>query len=114
MTNPADNSRQPFGRALHELRSARGWTFRRLAEETEKSATPSEGLSFAYLAKLERGAVDPTPAAMELLADVLCEGRAEYFAEYRLHQARTLLDERDAGLEEALERLDRVRAAIAA
>jgi transcriptional regulator with XRE-family HTH domain len=91
---------------LRSLRGAR--SLRELSEQTKAADEHGRGLSFAYLSKLERGAVRAAPAAIELIARTFGVDPDD-FLEYRLHTARLMLDESHAGLEnaeDALRRLD--------
>lgn len=49
----------------------------------------------------------PSPGVLEAIADVVGERVEELFPEYRLAVARSMLDERDRPIEEALANLER-------
>lgn len=100
-----------FAEQLRELRGAR--SLRELADQTRTADEHGRGLSYAYLSKLERGAVRAAPAVIELISDTF-DIDPERFLEYRLHTARLRLDERHAGLrsaEDALRHFESLTAA---
>lgn len=88
---------------MARLRADSEMTFRELADATADAAGEGgKGLSRMQLCRLEAGENQPCPAAMELIAAALGTS-PRVFAEYRLAQARALLDERGpGGLEAAM------------
>jgi len=94
----------PFGRALHDARTSRGWTLRELARAT--------GLSHSFLSQVERG-LDYASLDTILRICELLEITPERVAEVRLAQARREFDER-VNLGRALSNLELFEAAAQA
>lgn len=86
----------PFEQALSTLKDERRLSFRGLYRLTKEADPLHVGLSAGHLSRLCTGADRPSPAAIALIAEAL-ELAPRYFAEYRLAQARALLDERGPG-----------------
>ena len=84
-------SNQPFGEALRALMSARGLTYRGLAETTRD--LDGKGITHAHINMLANGHDKPSMRAMELIARA-CGVEPEHFAEYRLAAAMRDLDQR--------------------
>lgn len=83
MQSSAERTEQPFAAALRHLIERHGLSLRTLAELTP--AIDGKGLRHAYIGNLARGAQQPTPANMELLAHALGVDPS-YFREYREHE----------------------------
>jgi transcriptional regulator with XRE-family HTH domain len=96
-------SSQPFGDALRELMTARGLTYRELAQRTR--ALDGKGMTHAHINMLANGHDRPSTRAMELIAQV-CGVDPSHFAEYRLVSAMRELDPDEVGFERALENLN--------
>jgi transcriptional regulator with XRE-family HTH domain len=96
-------SDEPFGDALRSLMTARGMTYRRLAELTRQ--LDGRGMTHAHINMLANGHDRPSLRAMELVAEA-CGVEPDYFAEYRLAAAMRELDPAEVGLEQALENLN--------
>lgn len=96
-------SDESFEKALRGLLRERGLSFRQLAARTREAQGDDAGLSYGYLAALGRQE-NATVSAMEVVAAAL-EVEPTVFAEYRLALARRLFDERDIGLDRALDNL---------
>ncbi len=96
-------SSQPFGEALRALMTARGLTYRGLAQAIRE--IDDKGLTHAHINMLANGHDKPSLRAMELIAQA-CGVKPEYFAEYRLAQAMRELDPSQVGLEQALANLN--------
>lgn len=91
----------PFCEAFSALKSARGVSWRSLQRATKAIDPTGTGLSAGHLCGLGQGLDLPSPAAISLIARAL-DVEPQYFAEYRLAEARALLDERSRGLAAAL------------
>jgi transcriptional regulator with XRE-family HTH domain len=87
------------------LAAGRGWTLDKLALEAHDGAT--KGASYALIRKAFSGQRAVTTRVMQAVADAL-NVPPETFAEYQLAQARQLLDEREVGLAQAYENLQRL------
>ncbi len=96
-------STQPFGEALRALMTARGLSYRGLAEAIR--GIDEQGITHAHINMLANGHDKPSMRAMELIGRA-CSVRPEYFAEYRLALAMRELDPSVVGLEQALENLN--------
>jgi transcriptional regulator with XRE-family HTH domain len=94
---------KPFGEALRELMTARGLTYRELAQRTRE--LDGRGMTHAHINMLANGHDRPSTRAMELIAKV-CGVEPSYFAEYRLVSAMRELDPDEVGFEQALENLN--------
>jgi transcriptional regulator with XRE-family HTH domain len=102
-------TKTPFGEALAEFKRERGLTFRDLHEATQAADPSGRGLSGTHISRLCNGAEPPSPSTIALIAKALRLPPA-HFAEYRLAEARALLDERGpGGLSAALRQLERVQ-----
>lgn len=113
MSFPPATTDLPFPEAFAELRAARGVSLRTLNADTKALDASGKGLSPAHLSRLSNGRERPSPAAIALIARALLVA-PEYFAEYRLAEARALLDERGpGGLETALEHWRRLKPLLA-
>ena len=97
------HSDRPFGDALRELMSERGFSYRSLAERTRQM--DGRGITHAHINMLANGHDRPSVRAMELIAGA-CDVAPDYFAEYRLAAAMRELDPAEVGLEQALENLN--------
>ena len=98
---------EPFAVALQRLKHDRGLSYRALADRTAEEDEAGKGLLPSHISQLANGTDWPAPAAIELIAGAL-NLEPSYFAEYRLAQARLLLDERGpGGLTGAVEHLER-------
>jgi transcriptional regulator with XRE-family HTH domain len=98
-----------FAAALTGLKQERALTFRELHEATQAADPTGKGLSGTHISRLCNGAEPPSPSTIALLADAL-RLPPRYFAEYRLAEARALLDERGpGGLPGALRQLSRLQ-----
>ncbi len=73
ITEPEDNQRAEFGRRLHALRRARGWTLSDLAERS--------GLAVSTISKAERGLMSLTYDRMLQLARGIGVDMAEFFTD---------------------------------
>jgi transcriptional regulator with XRE-family HTH domain len=96
-------SNKPFGEALRALMSARGLTYRGLAEATRQ--LDGKGITHAHINMLANGHDKPSMRAMELIARA-CDVEPNHFAEYRLAAAMRDLDPTEVGLEQALANLN--------
>jgi transcriptional regulator with XRE-family HTH domain len=96
-------SEQPFGEALRALMSARGLSYRGLAERIR--SFDERGVTHAHINMLANGHDKPSMRAMELIAQA-CDTSPYHFAEYRLAVAMRELDPAEVGLEQALENLN--------
>ena len=96
-------STEPFGEALRELMTARGLTYRGLAEATRE--LDGKGITHAHINMLANRHDKPSVRAMELIAQA-CGVVPDYFAEYRLAAAMRELDPAEVGFEQALENLN--------
>lgn len=96
-----DRSDKPFGAALDDLLHIREWSNRQLAKQTQaRFGWGSHGtINF-----LINGDLAPSRQAMEMIATA-CGVHPDYFAEYRLLQARDQLDPHLIELDEALANL---------
>lgn len=104
---------RPFHEAFAELKAARGVSLRVLHRATKELDPAGSGISPGHLGRLAQGADLPSPAAISLIARAL-DIEPGYFAEYRLAEARALLDERrPGGLEAALEHWRRLEPHLA-
>jgi transcriptional regulator with XRE-family HTH domain len=104
MSNASQSTRS-FAEQLRFLRGS--VSLRELADLTRAADEEhGRGFSHAYLSRLERGLVPAVPAVMELIAKTFGIAPDE-FVEYRLHTARLALDERHAGLDNAVDALRR-------
>lgn len=79
----AEHTQEAFAPALRKLIDHHGLSLRTLADLTP--AIDGKGLRHAYIGHLAKGAMFPTVANMELLAQALGVG-PEYFREYREHR----------------------------
>lgn len=70
-------------------------------------------VSVSYVGRLERGEKYPSMATISALATAL-DVEPTFFPQYRLAAARRLLDEREVGLDQALENLSEIEAGLAA
>lgn len=110
---------EPFKTVLNRLRAERGMTIEDIGLEVRQLAakrgiaTDRTGASFSSFQKHAAGTAKASPSLvlMELVADALDVQPAE-FAEYRLASARTLLDEREVGLDEALATFSQIAGAL--
>lgn len=110
---------EPFKDTLKRLRTEKGVTTEALGLEVRNLATKRgidtkrTGASFSSLTKHAAGNLDGSPSMvlMELVAEALGVQPTE-FVEYRLANARAMLDEREVGLDAALEVLTRIESAI--
>lgn len=95
-----------------QLRADREMSQDDLAYEARKYGAPS-ALTGSYISAIKKGR---RPLSIEVLGGLAgaLEVEPETFAEYRLAQARQQLDERQVGLEQAVENLRRLEAAEAA
>jgi transcriptional regulator with XRE-family HTH domain len=96
-------SDRPFGHALRELMTARGLSYRKLADATRE--LDGRGMTHAHINMLANGHDKPSMRAMELIAQA-CEVDPLFFAEYRLAAAMHELDPAEVGLEQALANLN--------
>lgn len=102
----------PFAEALSGLKAQRGLSFRALHEATQAADPAGRGLSGAHISRLGSGNDPPSSATIALIAKAL-DLSPRYFAEYRLAEARALLDERGpGGLKPALAQLRRLEASL--
>jgi transcriptional regulator with XRE-family HTH domain len=92
---------EPFQAVLGRLKEARGMSYREIAEATARVDPDGRGLSPTRIAQLLKSGDPPAPRALELLAQALGQ-HPDVFVEYKLAQARAMLDERGpGGLEQA-------------
>jgi len=90
----------PFAQALTELKTQSGMSFRELSHAL---ADAGSAISPGHLSSLANGFVRPSLRTMRRIA-VAFDQQPSYFAEYRLAQYRSRLDEGfDSGLVGALE-----------
>lgn len=99
---------EPFGVRLRRLRAERELSQEALAFSTWVG---EQRLSAGAIGQFERGVAVPRPETMRRLAHAL-DVDPEAFGEYRLAEARRLLDEREIGLEAALATLERIEPAL--
>jgi transcriptional regulator with XRE-family HTH domain len=90
---------QNFGAVLRRLRLERGLSQERLAFAMHDAGQP--GATSGAIGQFERGVTRPRPATIEAIAAALRVDPSE-FAEYRLYRLRSLFDEREVGLDQAL------------
>jgi transcriptional regulator with XRE-family HTH domain len=103
----------PFHEAFADLKAARGVSLRALHRATKEFDPAGSGISTGHLGRLAQGADLPSPAAIALIARAL-QVQPGYFAEFRLAEARALLDERrPGGLDAALEHWRRLEPYLA-
>jgi transcriptional regulator with XRE-family HTH domain len=101
----------PFHEAFSALKQERGLSYRDLREATEAVTPAGRGLSASHLSRLCQGLDPPSAPTIALIAKALGLS-PRYFAEYRLAEARALLDERaSGGLQGALRQLRRFEGA---
>lgn len=104
----------PFHEAFSKLKDERGLSYRDLREMTSMADDAGRGLSASHLSRLSNGLDPPSAATIALIARAL-DLAPRYFAEYRLAEARALLDERaPGGLRSALRQLRRFEASAGA
>jgi transcriptional regulator with XRE-family HTH domain len=104
----------PFHEAFAKLKDERGLSYRDLRAMTSAAGTDGRGLSASHLSRLSNGLDPPSAATIALIAKAL-DLPPRYFAEYRLAEARALLDERAPdGLRSALRHLRRFEASTGA
>lgn len=95
----------PFHEAFSKIKQERGLSYRDLRTLTSSADTGGGGLSASHLSRLSNGIDPPSAATIALIAKAL-DLSPRYFAEYRLAEARALLDERaPGGLRSALRQL---------
>jgi transcriptional regulator with XRE-family HTH domain len=98
----------PFAEALSELKHERSLTFREMHEATQAADPTGRGLSGTHISRLCKGFEPPSSKTIVLIAKALGLS-PQHFAEYRLAEARALLDERaPGGLRAALGQLKRL------
>jgi transcriptional regulator with XRE-family HTH domain len=100
---------EPFADRVRRLAKAKGWSLERVANEAWDPEVP--GTSANLLRKVMRGERQLKPVLVEAVAGALSVPPEE-FPEYRLAVARELLDERERGLESALETLSQIEVAL--
>jgi hypothetical protein len=105
--NEHERSSKPFRDALRELVVASGHVTKTGDVNWHGFARGIDGLHYETLRKVLTGQRRTTPQVIEATAAAL-RVRPGHFVEYRLHQARTSLDETEVGFEEALRALDAV------
>ena len=93
-----------FATALGALLAERDWSGRQLSRATKEDG--QKGLSHPTVAMLLRGDLEPSVNAMTVIAKAL-RIKEDYFAEYRLEQARSRLNWRTVGVPAALKELAR-------
>lgn len=96
-----------FAEAFSALKELRGVSWRSLQRTTREIDPTGTGLSAGHLCRLGQGLDLPSTAAISLIAQAL-DVEPQYFAEYRLAEARALLDERGRGLDAALAQWRRI------
>lgn len=105
----AEESDVPFAQALTELKAQSGMSFRELSQtlgDAESAISPS------HLSALANGFVRPSLRTMRRVAAAF-DKPPTYFAEYRLAQCRSLLDEGfELGLDGALAAVRELPAAL--
>jgi transcriptional regulator with XRE-family HTH domain len=102
----------PFSVALSKIKRERDLSYRDLERATKAADRAGRGLSGAHISRLCNGLDPPSAATIALIAKALALP-PRYFAEYRLAEARALLDERaPGGLRSALRQLHRIEASI--
>jgi transcriptional regulator with XRE-family HTH domain len=100
----------PFHEAFSRIKQKRGLSYRDLQVATKTADPTGRGLSGAHLSRMSTGVDPPSAATIALIAKALGLS-PRYFAEYRLAEARALLDERaPGGLRAALRQLRRFEA----
>jgi phage gp37-like protein len=99
MTN-ANHADAPFRDALHELVDEAGYVTKTGNTNWHSFATYVAGYHYETLRKVLAGQRSATSQIMEATSAALGV-RADYFVEYRLHLARTLLDETEIGFDAA-------------
>lgn len=93
---------KPFGEAIQDLLSEREWSIRELARHT-KEDTGWGAVSTVHF--MVRGDIPLTKNGLEAIARAF-RLAPEYFAEYRMLQARESLDPTVVGFHKALRNLD--------
>lgn len=92
---------ESFQSVLGRLKERSGWSMREIAAATAKVDPAGKGLSATRVSQLLTSGDPPAPRALELLAEAFGQ-HPNIFVEYRLAQARAMLDERGpGGLDEA-------------
>lgn len=110
-TAAGEQTDAPFHEAFSKLKEERRLSYRDLRDATEGVNPSGRGLSASHLSRLCHGLDPPSALTIALIAKAL-DLSPRYFAEYRLAQARALLDERaPGGLRFALRQLRRFEAA---
>ncbi|MDO8184900.1 hypothetical protein Q5424_23235 [Conexibacter sp. JD483] len=104
-------SNLPAPEALRALIAERRLSNRKLARLTDEVNAPARGLSPGHIGNIARGADRPSLAALALIARAAGVAPS-YFVEHRLWNARSRLDERVVGVEEALAAFNRVQALL--
>lgn len=100
---------EPFPARLRRLRQDRGWSRSTLSRKTVDY--DGRGLAEATVKAVEVGTNRPGPDTIVALAHALGVAPEE-FPEYRLALARQQLDEREVGLDQAVEALTQIEAAL--
>lgn len=98
-------SRKPFGAALGDLLREGDYTTSTGNVNWHAFARELDGYVYETLRKAVSGERWPSVGLMEECARVL-RVRPDYFAEYRIDQARRLYDVREVGFEKALSNLE--------
>lgn len=94
---------------MRALMNEQSQSYRALSKRTREIDPDGRGLSHGYLAGLARGEEqNPSAKTMDLLARALNTSPSR-FAEWQLASARSLLDEGQVGMTEALSNLAKVR-----
>ena len=103
--NEISSMPRPFGAVLRGLLINHGVTTRIGNPDWVGFAKQLEGIHYETLRKAVVGERAPAPKVIEAVSDALGVVPAT-FAEYRLWEARRLLDPQEVGLEEAVRNLD--------
>ena len=102
---------ESFQEVLGRLKESGGRSLREIAEATARFDPEGKGISAARISQLLANGDPPAPRALELLAGAFGQS-PHVFIEYRLAQARAMLDERGpGGLEQAAWALEMVTSA---
>jgi transcriptional regulator with XRE-family HTH domain len=103
---------QTLADAMRVLMQEQSQSYRGLSNRTREVDPEGRGLSHGYLAGLARGEEQrPSRKTMDLLADALHTSPSR-FAEWQLASARSLLDETQVGMTQALQNLAKVRGVL--
>jgi hypothetical protein len=102
-----------FAEAFSALKTQRGVSWRSLQHATRDFDPTGAGLSAGHLCRLGQGLDHPSTWAIKLIAGAL-DVEPQYFAEYRLAEARAALDERGRGLDAALAQWKRIETLLEA